>query len=401
MKHCLGKEYSNPTVHNESSKTNSYRHLTNEFLTSPWCYGLSNVFKSKNIIKRLIWAICFLVALITCAIAMKENLNSFISYHVISQVKISYHDEIIFPQVTICKYQDSFNQSQIDLCSFDNKINCTDSLSLIKVYNLEGAFSNCLQFNNGQLVDVFKQTTGHNIIGGLRLNVTFSYLTNSANLLYIGNKFEKPLYAAPDAIFSDGESVSIILEQTTEENLNKPYSDCLKESDIYKLEDSHLAKKTIAFNHRYQKSKCYFLCKFKYFAEKYNCTYPQLYDIDSSIKCIDTKENRAFHYTSYFSFETHCSESCPLECDKTRYSISMTRIDKLPYISNKSFQLTMNYYDLKSTMIKQVPAMSGWDLTSKLGGLLGLFVGFKILSFVDILQFGLEMMVLTFKKLTG
>jgi hypothetical protein len=50
-----------------------------------------------------------------------------------------------------------------------------------------------------------------------------------------------------------------------------------------------------------------------------------------------------------------------------------------------------NFKDLRYTRISQKPKTTWADLVSKIGGLLGLFVGVRLLSLMDICQFILEL----------
>lgn len=56
------------------------------------------------------------------------------------------------------------------------------------------------------------------------------------------------------------------------------------------------------------------------------------------------------------------------------------------------------YYDFKYTFISQSPKMQLVDLVSNFGGLLGLFVGMSFLSFGELIQIIIEVLIILFEK---
>ena len=70
-------------------------------------------------------------------------------------------------------------------------------------------------------------------------------------------------------------------------------------------------------------------------------------------------------------------------------------------LQNNTLKLFVYYKNLKYSEIKQIPKTQFSDLVSQIGGTLGLFIGFKLLSCIEILQFLLEIVFIFFKKLTS
>jgi len=68
-------------------------------------------------------------------------------------------------------------------------------------------------------------------------------------------------------------------------------------------------------------------------------------------------------------------------------------------LNEKSFKFFLTFEDLEYSEIIQSPAITAWDLASKLGGLLGLFLGFKILSFIDFFELFCDVSILGCKKI--
>ncbi len=102
-----------------------------------------------------------------------------------------------------------------------------------------------------------------------------------------------------------------------------------------------------------------------------------------------------------------CKEYCPLECDSIEYSLTTYTLD-YPTVGNISerditkhfsskfetyeevqrsfYSLIIYYKDLKYTFIKEEPNMVLADLVSNIGGLLGVFVGYSLISFMEIIE---------------
>lgn len=56
------------------------------------------------------------------------------------------------------------------------------------------------------------------------------------------------------------------------------------------------------------------------------------------------------------------------------------------------------YKDLKYSKVTQIPKTQFPDLVAQIGGTLGLFIGFRLLSFIDILQFFLEAFIIVCER---
>ncbi len=96
------------------------------------------------------------------------------------------------------------------------------------------------------------------------------------------------------------------------------------------------------------------------------------------------------------AFNAAKSCQCPYECDTVTYDASVNR---QPYYDANISKLFLFYRQLKYESITQIPKTGFPELISAIGGTLGLFVGLRLLSFVEILEFVLQLIYHTFKKL--
>lgn len=99
-----------------------------------------------------------------------------------------------------------------------------------------------------------------------------------------------------------------------------------------------------------------------------------------------------------FDYEANCFDVCPRECNSIKYEYEPQDLagvaavgDNVIPLTNSSFSLCIYFEDLRYTLITQKPKTTWADLISKIGGLLGLFVGVRLLSLMDIFQFVLEL----------
>lgn len=124
-------------------------------------------------------------------------------------------------------------------------------------------------------------------------------------------------------------------------------------------------------------------------------------------------------YGMFFSMDVQslCGSQCPLECDSVTYNLFASQGDypsqvyaqsltnnklvqarfgsdptKLTYTALKSnlLQIAVYYSNLGYDSYSETENMSLLDLISNIGGTLGLFLGVSFLSFVEILDFFLQ-----------
>lgn len=140
---------------------------------------------------------------------------------------------------------------------------------------------------------------------------------------------------------------------------------------------------------------------FSYFADSFVDTFclfhfvfSGVYDTDNLYKC--NYENWTNLHND-FDYDTNCFEHCPRECDSIKYEYEPQDLggvaavgDHVIPLSNSSFSICIYFQDLKYTEISQKPKTTWSDLISKIGGTLGLFIGVRLLSLMEIFQFVIE-----------
>ena len=98
-----------------------------------------------------------------------------------------------------------------------------------------------------------------------------------------------------------------------------------------------------------------------------------------------------------FDYETLC-ESCPLECNSIKFTIQSETTNYV--LREQDYNLSLNktinasnlldlyvfYEYLYSTEIKEIKKIPLENFIANIGGILGLFLGLSLLSFIEILE---------------
>ena len=106
------------------------------------------------------------------------------------------------------------------------------------------------------------------------------------------------------------------------------------------------------------------------------------------------------------------SKDCPLECDSVSYDVEMSSLEietnaELFARFNKSIEqykdfVSLNIYfaNLKYTNIEQTPKTSVIELISNLGGALGIFLGLRVFSLIEIVEVIAQVIIALIKSKT-
>jgi hypothetical protein len=279
---------------------------------------------------------------------------------------------------------------------------------------------NCYQFNANSSNLKKVKTTGFQY--GLRLFLgPFSYSQKPVTYyaeglrIYIhNNSFLSP---SVEQIFVErGKYTSISIKKVLTYKTPWPYSECSEyidsgsssaRSDFYDfLKQS---------NSEYRQKDCIEVCLQNIIIADCKCFYTR-YPIlknniipcfnSTQVKCTDvhtiTLKNE--------EIEKKCSLECPLECEYSSYEVTSSSLDYpsrefFEALNNYSIQneLSFNYTDLNEfkrnhlglniylssmefTELREKPQISFIDLVSNMGGALGIFLGFSIFSFIEMLE---------------
>ncbi len=347
------------------------------FLNTPWCYGVSKLLSNRSFYKFM-WTVFITISTTLCFIYIKRSIESYLKYHVITETHIKYDTDMDFPEITLCKDNHVLkNQFKVVRCSFD-WIDCIGNFDTVSVFDDYGKERECLRFNggrnfSGQLVPKLKQTRETSIFNGLRIIVESN--SNELNMVYISEK-ERASYYSADQLIKQKESASIVLNKFNNYRLGEPYNQCVK--DIGLLEDD-LIQRTVKFNHKYSREKCNYLCFFKTTSNKYNCSFPGIYEMDNHnnytnnfTKCGDIMtKNKLKKEFNIFNASSECPGECPFQCDSTHYEFKVNHDYDNFELKNNTFRLFVYYKNLKYSILEQIPKTQFPDIVAQIGGTLG------------------------------
>lgn len=73
-----------------------------ELLRESTTHGLSNIFRTKKLILKLMWTIFFLISAGYCSYMIHNSISDYLSYNVITNFQTVFELPSLFPTVTIC-----------------------------------------------------------------------------------------------------------------------------------------------------------------------------------------------------------------------------------------------------------------------------------------------------------
>ena len=139
-------------------------------------------------------------------------------------------------------------------------------------------------------------------------------------------------------------------------------------------------------NATYREDNCIELCLIQLTNNKYNWSLKSYYDLNYLKNCRDDSD---------FSNDlAGCEQECPTECDTNIYSLVPT-VEEV-FRNKTSFVFMLG--DFSSLEITQIPKFTSFNLVSTIGGTLGLFVGIRFLSIVEVVELFMDILVVTFSN---
>jgi hypothetical protein len=326
-------------------------------------------------------------------------------------------------------------------CDFDLYYNFCGDTDFLYTYKLD--YGNCFVLNSGLNksgihVDLINSTYPGKL-NGLQVTIFLgvvkelkAFYSNYGLLVKLDNATSRDFKISNNYIeLAPGFETNIVVEREFTEQLPKPYSNCDLNNDnpnpVFK--DPKLYDILSSLDIGYKQSVCLELCYQTVMKDNCNCTdpvYNSFYDLNF---CKSNKEwdclNRV--YTDFITdngTSAFCEPFCPLECNQTRFYISLSSsrlnmdfysktIDEnaLYYgIKNENETLSLEekmnsiikfniYYEsLSYTITTESPAMDIVGLLSNIGGTLGLFLGVSVLTAVEVIEIILQAILISIKN---
>jgi len=372
---------------------------------------------------KIVWFLCFLVSIGACIYFINRTIIDYFSYTKVTNFDIITEQPALFPTITICNRKDhGLPLANITLCQINYDTDCQDNPhNYFESFN-DTYYGQCLRFNSGKnlygkTIDLMKGYYGSSN-DGLWLNFKLNSADRFGKLLVnIHNHIIPPLNMANEDIkISPGRTNYITVHRTFSEKLGEPYNNCLKDPNKFQKNQTLIKYLSGSSDRAYSQKQCFELCfNLKYYeTNQCDCTYEPWDKVFvkcfASVTKFSTLYNCSKNFRTKFSEDSSkqkCSEYCPLECDSIEYSLStytldypntgnISERDKTKHFSSKFetyeevqksfYSLVIYYKDLKYTFVKEEADMVLADLVSNIGGILGVFIGYSIISFLEIIE---------------
>jgi hypothetical protein len=195
-------------------------------------------------------------------------------------------------------------------------------------------------------------------------------------------------------------------------SLASPYGHCVDKSSGL---DPYFYQAFDRKGKKYRQKNCLDIMIQKYAAKMCDCIFNGLVTENNGEKYCQL--NETFQCITKLLNQTNSDQfinNCPLECNQTDYdiSISTSSSSQLDYLksyeelNNEGDSFSLNYSSVKSifsiyiyfnelgyTQIVEVPNYTPISLISNIGGTLGLFLGMSLLSFIEIVDLVIQMIL--------
>ena len=232
---------------------------------------------------------------------------------------------------------------------------------------------------------------------------------NSGVRVFVNNQYTLSSQAESVDV-TTGTETNIAVKKRIIEIKDYPYSDCVTKNNE-KIDGNVFDDKYFLIfkrsNLKYRSSDCLTYCYQKEIYRKCGCidfygTFNNIenltldYCVSSNPECLSNIKASGIDL---------CIGKCPRECDYIKFDLT-TSFSNYPSkseynnivnntpLNNGSFTYINNfvkvnvfYADTQYELITESPAISAVNLLSDLGGTLGLFLGFSMLSFIEVIEF--------------
>ena len=315
-------------------------------------------------------------------------------------------------------------------CIFSAK-NCFNEFE----YFYDFYYGNCYTFNSAKA----KYSTQTGVFNGFQLQLYIDD-TSSVNTIFsiengfkiFINRHKNNFNLMTEGIqIAPGFMTNIALSKYTIKQVPFPYSKCIDNLNSFDSYNSIIYKKIFGFKKFYDYFSCKLLCFQKLVGSKCKCQHviSKQYYYENMRTCEQQDEVCAltawFDFSANFDVINECD--CPIECISVGYTATTSISDyptkfyadnilsqipliiskfqdksKMTYENIRKRVVSVNvYYDeLKETVIEHEIKMSAFDLFSSIGGILSLFIGLSLLSFIEFFEI-LIMILFQNKKISN
>jgi hypothetical protein len=313
----------------------SFKMIIKEWFLSSTAHALPNIFRTGNILLKLIWLCCFLASGSYCVISVLRTLNDYFTYPSYISTKITQEIPTQFPAITICNLK-SVNQTRsptylaknipkyslinyispfyyiisqqyLSRTFINNDPNLTNttrkelgfelkdmllscSFNYLPcfvsdfTYYYDSTYGNCYTFNkgvddNGNKNEI-KKVSSAGLLYGLVLEIFVgdpkvdTYLESSDGVIIsVHNQTSIPFTQGDKMRAATGAETDLIISRNFISKLETPYGDCLKDtSKTSKFTSFYFDYLVKTVGVSYSQENCFALCLQKQIINACNCS---------------------------------------------------------------------------------------------------------------------------------
>lgn len=381
---------------------------TVELILASTSHGLPSIFRSKRICFKVMWTVLFISSFSVCTYFVTSSILEYLNYEVVTSIELIYEIQSEIPTISFCGNQTNFGnksiRSVVTNCQIQGDVRCrVEPENFFEEY-IDETYDNCFRFNSGKNMNKSNIPIINVTLSGTLMGFTATlFMGHNTNLaMRIHNHTKIPISIAnKELLLSRGGSYYFKIEKVFTQRLESPYNDCYK--DVSKSPNTKTLIDLIK-NHgsEYASQDCFELCYSKIYMESSGCGC-QVDDVYKVLnKCFfkahPALRNCTYNFLSkYINKEINdiCRSYCPLECDSMEYQISTTSIIG-PF--NDSININVYFDSLRYSLITESPKTQLFDLVSNIGGTLGLFIGISFLSFFEIIEILIEIVLINLEN---
>lgn len=300
-----------------------------------------------------------------------RSMREYLDYDVFTQTKRLYPASSLLPAVTFCTDATTPKLSELFVEALflkrDSSNVSVESEQFRPSIHQDEPYR-CIRFNQHTTgAELFYATAPSELFFfNITLHASFTFID-----VYLSDNYVQVLSTGHfvSGFRHASNEIYIELTKSLEIKLEEPYNECATMAD-----------------HTYRQAACLLQCQEQWAASKYNCTL-RSYFSEAGLPSCDEQ------LVDLSPLAYACSaHQCPKECAETKYDSVISSYDD-PYLS-----VQVAFLDLSYIEISQIPKMTGVSLLSNIGGALGLFVGVRFLSLLELFEYLAEVGCMFYRR---
>lgn len=359
------------------NKTNQVKAISKRFAATTAVYGLNHIIKAKDISMKLVWTLMTLSSLIAGLYIIIQTIVDYHEHTVLTQTKRIHPLSTALPAVTFCSDATDLNRLLQDAMfkTKDEAKNLTRGyVHEMAVENVDIRDYNCIKFNNhieertNEDEEFYCSTDpSDHFWFSMDMSVQFTHLD-----LFISDNYDNIIdwsHHTPGVGYNRGKYY-IDLTKSMEQKLASPFNDCQNMPETYR------------------RANCVEQCENERFTGTFECALKNYHSADprhashpGKAYCSSDIVNKSLK-----GINSECQLQCPQECTSIKFESVISNYLSA-FDSNDSLVFSIAYSDLSYIRISQTPKITGVSVMSNIGGTLGLFIGIRFLSMIELVEY--------------